>query len=155
VRELLHIWPDLALFIDFFDRGVRPNWSGDDRLDNVTDALEHRDRVCKIRLTELTCSEFERIMTVMQGPFPALTSLILDTIDGALPQAIPDTVLNGSAPIFRMSHFVGLVISIVINNPLVCKWPYKSSTLRHTEYLVHFTRVDGHMSVRLDNARNT
>jgi hypothetical protein len=108
VREMLHIWPDLPLFIDFFDRGVRPDWSGEDRLGNIIDALEHHDRVRTVYLQELTSSEFERIITVMQEPFPALTYLSLHKINWALTSAIPDTFLNGSAPSLQCLTLWGL-----------------------------------------------
>jgi F-box-like len=110
VREMLHIWPELPLFIDFFDRGGPANWNGEDRFVNIIDALEHRDRVHKIHLTELRSSEVDRTIRVMQQPFPALTSLNLcDSIGLALPLAIPDTFLNGSAPSLQDLQLWGLL----------------------------------------------
>jgi hypothetical protein len=95
VRRLLDIWPEFPLVIDFYDGGWL-KWNPEDRLDNLIAALEHRERVRRIHIDELTSSELERITTVMEEPFPALTSLFLYSINGALP--VPNTFLNGSAP---------------------------------------------------------
>jgi F-box-like len=101
VRKLLHIWPQLPLAINCSEP-FRSNWNGEDRLDNVIAALEHRDRVRKVELRDLSSSTLERIKPVMQEPFPALKDLCLEpdlspeSEDEVL--TIPDTFLNGSAP---------------------------------------------------------
>ncbi|KAH9972593.1 hypothetical protein BGW80DRAFT_360494 [Lactifluus volemus] len=61
---------------------------------SVMAALEHRDRICEF-VFNLTFSEHERFATLMQDPFPAMTSLhILSRIESVL----PITVLRRSAP---------------------------------------------------------
>jgi hypothetical protein len=65
--------------------------------DNLITALQRRDRVRKIITEDPSDSLWEQITTatVMQGPFPELTSLRLVSPYGVLP--LPDTFLNGSA----------------------------------------------------------
>jgi hypothetical protein len=70
VRKNLGIWPALPIYIDYH---YSRRWHGDHE-DNVITALEHLDRVCDVRLL-VTRSELENIATVMQEPFPVLTSL--------------------------------------------------------------------------------
>jgi hypothetical protein len=96
VTQLLHIWPESPLSIN---SGViaRRHPDSEDSLDNVIAALEHRDRVRHIHISELTSSEFERIITAMDQPYPALRDLrLLSPYNQVWP--IPDTFLNGSAP---------------------------------------------------------
>jgi hypothetical protein len=101
VRRLLHIWPELPL-------AVCCPWCEEDKSDNVIAALEHRDRVRVIELSDLSSATFERITTatVMQESFPALTDLDLRSISGALP--VPDTFLNGSAPSLQCLFLHGI-----------------------------------------------
>ena len=74
VGKNLCIWPALPIYVDF--DWSSDLWNGDNasRESNIVTALKHVDRVCDIRL-RVTGSELEKITTVMQEPFPALTSL--------------------------------------------------------------------------------
>jgi len=63
--------------------------------DNVIAALEHPDRVCRIRL-DMTRSELGRIARVMQEPFPVLTRLWIHSDKHAA--ILPSGFLGGSAP---------------------------------------------------------
>jgi hypothetical protein len=85
VREKLDIWPLLPIKI----------WSAY-LGDNVIAALEHPDRICEICLWN-TRSPLDRLVTMMQKPFPELESLHLGIIHGTVP-ALPNTFLGGSAP---------------------------------------------------------
>jgi F-box-like len=98
VRKLLHIWPEFPLVIKLIYREMQHSIS-EDVFDDVIAALEHRDRVRSIDLHRLTSSDFERITTMMEEPFPELTDLSLCSEDRVL--HIPDTFLNGSAPSLR------------------------------------------------------
>jgi hypothetical protein len=89
VRDMLDIWPELPIVIDEL-QGV----------DNVIAALELNDRVSGITCFNLSSSELERIMAVMQDPFPALTYLWLHSSDGMAP-VISGSFLGGSAPRLR------------------------------------------------------
>jgi hypothetical protein len=94
VRKLLNIWPTLPLIVK-----NEYKWSRKDEFENVIDALEHRDRVQEIKITDPWRPGrdrfWERIVAVMQEPFPELTVLHVQSLDGVL--ALPNTFLNGSA----------------------------------------------------------
>ena len=93
VRENLRIWPDFPIVIDctYSGRSVGPEGE-----DNVIAALEHPNRVCYVRL-KVTSSELEKMVTLMQEPFPLLTGLEIYSNDGRAP-VIPARFLGGSAP---------------------------------------------------------
>ncbi len=70
-------------------------------MDNIVAALEHKDRVCKINLWNVSSSNLEKILAVMQEPFLALTFLRLEWRDGfgtSKAARGPDSFLGGSAP---------------------------------------------------------
>jgi len=96
VREMLDSWPALPIVIypHEADRGT-PKVT-----ENVIVALEHRDRVCRIKLTSFPVPdwEWERFRETMQYPFPALTHLELYERGSAV---IPDSFLGGSAPLLQ------------------------------------------------------
>jgi hypothetical protein len=94
VRKMLDIWPPFPLVIDFRYCPAEPS---EDYLDNFFAALERHDRVHEIRLgvRDLPGFVWERITTVAQEPFPALTTLEFSESDGL---ASGDIFLNGSAP---------------------------------------------------------
>jgi F-box-like len=91
VRKLLDIWPTFPLVVE-----NDSEWSSEDKFDNFIAALEHRDRVQKITIRDPLTRDglWERIATVMQEPYPELTSLSLESFSGVLP--LPNTFLNGS-----------------------------------------------------------
>ena len=92
VREKLHIWPTLPIMVD-----CNPLEDiGPEGEDNVVAALGHSDRVCYIRVMR---SELEKMVTVMQVPFPALTHLELySRHDDEDVPALSAGFLGGSAP---------------------------------------------------------
>jgi hypothetical protein len=65
--------------------------------DNIVAALEHNDRVCDIYLRDISGSLFEKVVTSMQQPFPALTDLQLQFGTRGSTD-VPDSFLSGSAP---------------------------------------------------------
>ena len=75
--------------------------------DNIVAIFEHRDRVRKIYLPFRTTSLVsERLVTMMQEPFPALTYLHLEAeCDGP---ALPDMFLDGSAPRLQSLELWGI-----------------------------------------------
>jgi F-box-like len=93
VRKMLDIWPRLP--ISTIDLTLKPDVVGV----NIIAALERHDCVCEINLWGLTSPLLERLLKVMQVPFPALTYLDLKFSD-QWPRApvLPDTFLGGSAP---------------------------------------------------------
>jgi hypothetical protein len=95
VREMLDVWPPFPIEIRSCSRAGN---IGDD----IMAALEHHDRICKISLgMAMPYSEYLRLATLMQKPFPALTSLDLLTRQGEYPPVLPDVILSGSAPHLR------------------------------------------------------
>jgi hypothetical protein len=86
---MLDVWPPFPIEIGSSGLG-----------DNIMAALEHHDRICEINL-DLTYSEYERLATVMQNPFPALTSLRLGKALFEHMPVLPDTFLGVSAPRLR------------------------------------------------------
>ena len=85
----MDVWPPLP--IEIYSDG-----SDDDDMANIIAALEHRDRVCGISITNSTIPQLEGLASKMQEPFPALTILHLSTDETA--PALPDMFLGGSAP---------------------------------------------------------
>jgi len=68
VRETLGVWPAFPIVIwDIVD------FTSDE--DNIIAALQHRDRVCEIKLKRFTISQSEELLPFMQESFPALTKL--------------------------------------------------------------------------------
>ena len=91
---MLDIWPELPIIIDEYGN---PTVEGGD---NVIGALELNDRVSRISLRGISSSELERFVVVMQGPFPALTDLMLCSSD-EMALVISDSFLGRSTPRLR------------------------------------------------------
>jgi hypothetical protein len=90
VRELLDIWPPLPIVVK--DYGYEPWDEG-----NVIAALEHNDRVCDFHFARVPSAHLEKVLAVVQQPFPALTRLHLGSQDGRAP-VIPGSFLGGYTP---------------------------------------------------------
>ena len=94
VRKYLSIWPAFPIIIDLYSMtGIPPNDE-----DNVVAALSSKllDRICVIRL-DVTGSQLESIVKVMQEPFPVLKSLRITSEDSKAAE-LPAKFLGGSAP---------------------------------------------------------
>ena len=74
-------------------------------VDNIIAALEHNDRVCRIRLESFTSLILDSVtnLAAMQKPFPELRYLWLCKNFGEGP-ILPDTFLGGTAP--RMQSLI-------------------------------------------------
>jgi hypothetical protein len=81
-------------------------------VDNIVAALKHtgKDRVCEISLWDVSSSDLEKILAVMQEPFLALTSLGLawSADETAKVARGPDSFLGGSAPHLRILTLDGI-----------------------------------------------
>ena len=120
-RKMLGVWPRLPIVV----RSRNHNVHG---VDNLVAALEHNDRISEILLYHLPSSEFEKVLAVMQQPFPALTRLVLGNNGGA--ELIdPASFLGGSVPRLRT---LGLLL-----NPL----PGLSNLLLSATDLVNLSLV--------------
>ncbi|KAI0249322.1 hypothetical protein BJV78DRAFT_708281 [Lactifluus subvellereus] len=83
VRETLDVWPPLPIDI-YLSRPYD--------VDNIIVTLRHCDRVRRIWIINATSSQLERLATMMQEPFPALTLLQLSTRKNA--PTLPDMFLD-------------------------------------------------------------
>jgi hypothetical protein len=100
-RDTLDVWPTLPLLID--DNGCLS-----EGLDNIIAMLEHRNRVCQIKLRFHSSLLLEKIMAAMQVPFPELTHLVLSSYTET-DLVLPDSFLATSAPRLRhltLRHFL-------------------------------------------------
>ena len=100
-RDLLDVWPPLPLVI-------APVWFHSDppieNADNIVAALEHRNRACRIYITDISSfssSDLEKVLAAMRGPFPELTRLIIN-LGRKTVAVLPDLFLGGSAPRLRV-----------------------------------------------------
>ena len=101
-REMLDIWPAIPIIINYSnDPGPKRSIS------NVIDALEHHDRVCEIRLGDLTSSQLEGFAVATQKQFPRLTFLEFGSRD-AMAQALPLDFLGGAAPRLHITRLHGV-----------------------------------------------
>jgi hypothetical protein len=105
MRKTLEVWPPLPIVIegDYYSKTGR---------DNLIATLEHNDRVCGIKLWFISSSLWERVLGVMQVPFPKLTYLDFWFTDEPA-SVVPDSFLGGSAPRLRKlalnnASFLGL-----------------------------------------------
>ena len=100
VRDMLDVWPPLPLVIHGrLIEGVD--------LSNIVAVLEHRDRVDEIDLWEVNSPALEKVLAVMQEPFPELTYVRLSSYEETVP-VVPDSFLGRSAPRLRILVLDGI-----------------------------------------------
>ncbi|KAH9170520.1 hypothetical protein EDB89DRAFT_2187600 [Lactarius sanguifluus] len=99
VARIIDLWPNfrivvrdtpMCLFLD----------------DNITAALQQRDRVCEISL-HVNGLLFERVSQLVQGSFPLLEHLSLRSGE-KMERVLPSTSLDGSAPRLRILWLNGI-----------------------------------------------
>jgi hypothetical protein len=100
VEEMLHIWPPFPIVIWSYCTDA---WSVDD----IVAALEHNNRIRQLDLESIMGLEFEKILAVMQRPFPALKCLRIYSPDKELP-GVPASFLGGSAPRLQVLYLEGI-----------------------------------------------
>jgi hypothetical protein len=113
-RETLDVWPALPLIVS--------STISSTSVDNIVDALGHRDRVCEIHFRRESggLQYWDKVLAAMQVPFPALTGLLLRREDGQIISNIPDTFLGGSAPRLRRLHMDSIPFSGIPKLLLSC-----------------------------------
>jgi hypothetical protein len=94
--------------------------------DNIIAALGHSNRVCQVFLMGLASWQLEKVLALMQVPFPELTILQLWSHEET-PPVIPDSFLGGSAPRLQQLWlcgipFPGLPKVLLSSNRLVSLW---------------------------------
>jgi len=116
VRTMLNVWPALPIVI--WNTGNVGPMSLLESVDNIIAALEHNDRVYEINLGVVPGWLLERLATVMQEPFPVLTSLALWSDEERAPVP-PDSFSSGSAPRLRSLRLDNMPFPIFRRLPLV------------------------------------
>jgi hypothetical protein len=101
-KMLLDIWPPLPISIY-----SSPSDSAFDEksVESLTVAVEHRDRISEIHISNINGPASERLIDVMHEPLPSLIHFYLGisgTDESVL--VLPETFLGGSAP--RLQTFV-------------------------------------------------
>jgi hypothetical protein len=99
-RDALASWPALPLIVDG-DMTISSS------MDNIIAALGHSNRVCRLSLEGLEDRHLEKVLEVVQVPFPELTYVRLFS-SGETPPVIPDSFLGGSAPLLQFIDFSGI-----------------------------------------------
>jgi hypothetical protein len=101
-REVLVSWPNLPIIIrgnlDLIFNRIRSRRS--EFVENIVDALKHKDRICEIYLRCKANQASLRLTKIAEAalePFPMLTRLELSLRDG-MAVVLPDTFMGGSTP---------------------------------------------------------
>lgn len=91
VREKLDFWPEIPIVVS----GYCDSPSGLDH--NIEAALEHNDRICRIKF--VSAWYIKHVFAILEKPFPALTDLELWSIDDDAPPVFPSPAkfLGGSS----------------------------------------------------------
>ena len=137
VRTALDIWPPLPIDISSIGYGKK---GGD--VDNIVAALEHKDRVCKVNLWDVSNGELEKILAVMQESFVALTFLRLERNNYETSKVArgPDSFLGGSAPHLRNLTLDGIPIpSLGLQKLLLSANDLVDLSLRNIPHPVYFS----------------
>ena len=100
VRDTLDIWPPIPLDVENIACRTED-------IDNVVVALERRNRVDKIRLSNVNAPSLEKVLAAMQEPFPELTFLWLWLDEEPMP-IVPDSFLGRTAPRLRFLALGGI-----------------------------------------------
>jgi hypothetical protein len=85
-RKMLDIWPALPISIRVY--GIINN--------NILAAFEEHDRICEVRVTNVSDLELKSLVGAMQVPFPALTDLSIHSCGNTV--SFSRSFLGGSAP---------------------------------------------------------
>jgi hypothetical protein len=107
VRKNLDLWPPfpIVLTAKFYDPWILV-WIINLE-DNVLATLERHDRICDIKIWNISSSLWEKALPLMQKPFPTLTDLDLRR-KGELASVAPDSFLGGSATRLRRLTLGGI-----------------------------------------------
>ncbi|KAH9968525.1 hypothetical protein BGW80DRAFT_656694 [Lactifluus volemus] len=106
VKNNLDCWPALPIVMQYPQSSTSFNYSNPiseiSDADNIMAALQHSDRICKIRLN-VTTPLLEKLTTVPQDSFPALESLELEreTDNGFI---LPEESFVGPFPNLHVLH---------------------------------------------------
>ena len=93
VRETLDIWPPLPIVLEVYSADT---WDEG----NIIAALKHNDRIYKLVIFDIPCSETEKTLTALQQPFPGLAYLLFAFRNETAP-VVPASFLGGYTPSLR------------------------------------------------------
>jgi hypothetical protein len=120
VKETLDVWPLLPIVV--WSDG-HEEWG----VDNIVAALEHNDRICQLGFVDILNPRFEKVLAVLERPFPELKFLSLNAKKESMlsRRCIPTSVFGGSAPQLRTVYldripFPGLPNLLLSATHLVC-----------------------------------
>ncbi|KAI0271836.1 hypothetical protein BGY98DRAFT_1100195 [Russula aff. rugulosa BPL654] len=91
---MLDTWPPFPIDIWAGNLNIR-------NVDNIVEALEHNDRIHKIKLWDSSMSHVKQVLAAMRKPFSSLTELAVNFFDERASLVVPDLFLSGSAPFLR------------------------------------------------------
>jgi len=105
MSEVLDEWPVLPVMLISRLVNSYQRWC------NWVAALEseHHNRICEIRISDMTYLRWERVIAAMQKPFPELTHLEVSVYLFVQP-VLPDSFLGGSAPRLRNLFLKGIAL---------------------------------------------
>jgi hypothetical protein len=91
---MLDTWPPFPIDIWAGNLNIR-------NVDNIVEALEHNDRIHKIKPWDSSMSHVKQVLAAMRKPFSSLTELAVNFFDERASLVVPDLFLSGSAPFLR------------------------------------------------------
>ena len=102
--KLLDIWPPFPIIVYQPPPIPVVDKNG---MENLIAALESRDRISVIHLSDLRGPALEHLVTALHEPLPVLTRFSLNSDDDSVP-VLPETLLGGSAPCLQSFVLKGI-----------------------------------------------
>jgi len=106
-KRLRDIWPAFPVIVSLPPLRLAVDSKG---IENITAALEHRDRISEIHIFNIDGSVLEKLVTMMHEPLPVLVHFTLRSSDESVPE-LPETFLGGSAPRLESFQLSGVPFS--------------------------------------------
>ena len=100
----LDIWPPLPITV--MRLSSHPQM-GEGGVENIIAAIERRNRISEVYISNIHGSTLETLVTVMHEPLPILTDFFFTSNDELAPM-LPRTFLGGSAPCLRTFVLKGI-----------------------------------------------
>ena len=102
--KLLDIWPPFPIIVSLLHLFQEVDENG---VENLIAALECRDRISEVYISDICGPVLENLVTVLHEPFPVLTQFALTSTDESVP-VLPETFLGGFAPRLRSFWLTGI-----------------------------------------------
>ena len=104
-KKLLDIWPLFPITVTCLPSHTQVDGNS---LENLIAAFECRDRTSQIYIHHINGPALEKVVAVMNEPFPILTDLWLSSMKNEAGPVLPETFLGGSAPSLRSFILAGI-----------------------------------------------